>query len=149
MPKLLSPVIRPSSVPRRPRRSRRFERGANWIVIVIVLAVLAAAGFYAYPRYIAPRFGGAAAGTATAEGAACSGYATQIRAALKQYKDDTGRNPPTLGALDRYGISKDVLQTPSCSFHYNPLTGDLYDMSPGEGSAPAPAAATGGSGSEP
>jgi hypothetical protein len=121
-------------------RARRMERGANWFVTLLILAALVAGGLYLYPRYVAPRLGGAPVSTAaTADGATCASYAGQIRGALKQYNDEEGRNPPTLPTLNRYGVTKDMLQDSACAFHYDPITG-FHDLSPGEGNAPVNAA---------
>jgi type II secretory pathway pseudopilin PulG len=132
-------------------KSRRIEQSGQYTLIglIVAMAIIVILGAVLYPKFVNP--GGVTKSDANqyssaeqkAEGVACGEYYSQIKMAIRSYRDSHGQLPPDLKSLSSEGVSSDMWNDPSCGFTYNPVTGELNDTDhPAPAAAPSPAAAS-------
>jgi type II secretory pathway pseudopilin PulG len=77
-----------------------------------------------------------------ADSAVCGIYTEQIRSAIMEYKQDYSAPPPDLPSLSKYGVVREMYDSPGCVYSYDATTGRLTP--PGRGGVPAPGASPDG-----
>lgn len=115
------------------------NRKGQWalIEIVIVLAIIAVAAYFIYPKYLASgkstkKSETVAAPTVQAESVACKSNLTQVRSAINMFQQSNENMPATLSDLASVGVTAEISKCPVSGQSYK------YDASQGKVSCTTP-----------
>lgn len=115
------------------------NRRGQWALIelLVVVAIIAAAAYYVYPRYLT----GGPSHTKTdpptvlerAQGMECGSNLSQIRAAIHMYQSSNEKFPATLEDMKSHGVDKSISTCPisGTPYTYDPSTGKVWCTTPG------------------
>jgi len=122
------------------KHAKKHQQG-QWTIIgsLVAIAILIALAAIYIPKMLKPatRTGEQRSAIQAGQGAACDVYTSQINQAVSMYRSDhDGATPPSLDALQKYGVTNDIIHAPGCAFVMT--NGHVTEV--GHGAAPVSAA---------